>query len=218
MKVLVFDVETTGLLPKKSSSLDDFPYIVQLSFVVYDTDNKIIIHSYDSYVKIDDNIAYSEQAENITGITRHLLKRKGRDILVPIQKLHAAYTYCDIIVGHNLDFDKKMVMIEIKRNEEQIKNKYPEVFRLFDPEYDKAKKIKSYCTMKNGIGICNIEIPSKNPDKKPHKKWPKLIELNNILFPGENVTGLHNSMIDVLVCLKCYVKMTLGYTDNRLDI
>lgn len=218
MKVLTFDVETTGLLPKNASSLEECPHIVQLSFAVYDTDNKIIIHKYDSYVKLDDNAAYSEQAEKVTGITRSMLKKRGKDILVPIQKLHAAYTYCDVVVGHNLDFDKKMVLIEMKRNEERFKTKSPEVLRLFDPEYEKAKKIQTYCTMKNGIDICNIEVPSKNPDKKPHKKWPKLIELNNVLFPGENVSGLHNSMVDVLVCLKCYIKMKYDYIDNHLGI
>jgi DNA polymerase III epsilon subunit-like protein len=218
MKVLTFDVETTGLLPKNASSLEECPHIVQLSFAVYDTDNKIVIHKYDSYVKLDDNATYSEQAEKITGITRSMLKRRGKDVLIPIQKLHAAYSYCDVVVGHNLDFDKKMVLIEMKRNEEQLRTKSPEVLRLFDPEYEKAKKIQTYCTMKNGIDICNIEVPSKNPDKKPHKKWPKLIELNNVLFPGENVSGLHNSMIDVLVCLKCYIKMKHDYIDNQLGI
>ena len=86
MKVLTFDVETTGLLPKNASSLEECPHIVQLSFAVYDTDNKIIIHRYDSYVKLDENAAYSEQAEKVTGITRSILKKKW-DILVPIQKL-----------------------------------------------------------------------------------------------------------------------------------
>lgn len=218
MKVLTFDVETTGLLPKNASSLDDCPYIVQLSFAVYDTDNKIVIHSYDSYVKIDDNVAYSEEAAKITGITRSMLKKKGKNILTPIQKLHTAYNYCDVVVGHNLNFDKKMVLIEMKRNEERFRNKFPEVLRLFNPEYEKAKKIQTYCTMRNGIDICNIELPSTKPDKKPRKKWPKLIELNNVLFPGEDVSGLHNSMVDVLVCLKCYIKMTLGYVDNHLGI
>ena len=39
MKILVFDVETTGLPKKRRAALDDFdnwPYIVQLSWVVYD--------------------------------------------------------------------------------------------------------------------------------------------------------------------------------------
>jgi len=218
MKVLTFDVETTGLLPKNASSLEECPHIVQLSFAVYDTDHRIVIHKYDSYITLDDKAVYNEQAEKVTGISRLLLKRKGKDILVPIQKLHAAYTYCDIVVGHNLDFDKKMVLIEMKRNEERFKTKYPEALRLFDPEYEKAKNLQTYCTMKNGVNICNIEMPSQYPDKKPRKKWPKLIELNNVLFPDANVSGLHNSMVDVLVCLKCYIKMKHNYIDNHLGI
>ena len=42
MKVLVFDTETTGLLPSQfprvTSNLSKFPYIVQLSYIVYDTE------------------------------------------------------------------------------------------------------------------------------------------------------------------------------------
>ena len=44
MKILVFDVETTGLLPKiiKNEDIDKYPYIIQLSYILFDKDrNKI---------------------------------------------------------------------------------------------------------------------------------------------------------------------------------
>ena len=218
MKVLVFDVETTGLLPKNADSLDDCPHIVQLSFAVYDIDSRTTIHSYDSYIKVADNVEMSEVAEQITGINKKILKKKGKDITIAIKSLHSAYNYCDVVVAHNINFDKKMVLIEMKRNEEQLKQICPEVFRLFDPEYEKAKHIHSYCTMMNGVNICNIEVPCKDATKKPRKKWPKLVELYDNLFPGENIQGLHNSMVDVLVCLKCYIKMKHNIVDNYIQI
>jgi hypothetical protein len=46
-------------------------------------------------------------------------------------------------------------------------------------------------------------------EKKTYNKWPRLSELHKHLF-HEEATGLHNSMMDVLVCLKCYLKMTTG--------
>ena len=218
MKVLVFDVETTGLLPKNACSIDECPHIVQLSFAVYDITSRTIIHSYDTYVKIADDVEISEKAEEITGINKQTLKKKGKDIVTALKKLHSAYNYCDVVVGHNITFDKKMIIIEMKRNEEQLKDKCPEVLRLFDIEYEKAKHIQSYCTMMNGIDICNIEVPSKYPDKKSRKKWPKLSELYDKLFAKENIEGLHNSMVDVLVCLKCYLKMKHDMVDRSIKI
>ena len=43
MRVLVFDTETTGLLPPKNEALSKYPFIVQLSWIVYDFGtNKIV--------------------------------------------------------------------------------------------------------------------------------------------------------------------------------
>ena len=63
---LVFDVETTGLLPQKPRystapiPISAYPHIIQLSFVLYDIINKNIIRSYDSYVKIGNDVVISE--------------------------------------------------------------------------------------------------------------------------------------------------------------
>ena len=43
MKVLVFDTETTGLPTERNASISDlkaWPYIVQLSYILYDVDEK----------------------------------------------------------------------------------------------------------------------------------------------------------------------------------
>ena len=56
------------------------------------------------------------------------------------------------------------------------------------------------------------------PGRLPSKKWPKLCELYGKLFDGATVDGLHNSMIDVLACLRCYLKMRHVYDDNALII
>ena len=54
------------------------------------------------------------------------------------------------------------------------------------------------------------------PNGKPRKKWPKLNELYQHLFPDQKVDGFHNSMIDVLACLRCFVKMKFDYDDKKL--
>ena len=51
-----------------------------------------------------------------------------------------------------------------------------------------------YCTMMSTTKLCKLN------------KWPKLEELHRFLFK-EDAKGLHNSMIDVIVCLRCYIKV-----------
>jgi hypothetical protein len=85
--------------------------------------------------------------------------------------------------------------------------------------------------MKRGISFCDSVLPNSNIHintdtnmhpllmdvlknetiQKKYKKWPKLSELYFAMF-HENPDGLHNSMMDVLVCLRCYLKMR-----HRLD-
>ena len=60
-----------------------------------------------------------------------------------------------------------------------------------------------------------------NPEKiidEIYKKKPKLIELYKHLFNNKEVDGLHNSMMDVLVCLQCYLKMRHDRVDDSLGV
>ena len=54
----------------------------------------------------------------------------------------------------------------------------------------------TYCTMKTTTKICAL----------PRCKWPTLKELHFHLFQ-ETPSNLHNSMIDVWACLRCYLKI-----------
>lgn len=213
--VLVFDVETTGLFPKVGDNeLKNCPYILQLSYVIYNVGTKEIIEEFDSYVNIDDNIPISQKITELTGATRSLCK-KGLTIVEILKKIHKAYISCNGgIVAHNVDFDVKMINIEIERNRPIIEIHCPEVFALFNPTYEKINKIERYCTMKNGTNRCNILVPPKYGNGPPRPKWPKLIELHNHLFDNEPINGLHNSLIDVKVCLRCYLKMLFNI-DNK---
>ena len=47
--------------------------------------------------------------------------------------------------------------------------------------------------MKSTTKMCNL----------PNMKWPTLNELHRTLFDS-SVIHLHNSIIDVIVCLRCY--------------
>jgi len=61
--------------------------------------------------------------------------------------------------------------------------------------------IKEYCTMMNAIELCQIEATGRNG--KTYYKYPKLHELHQYLF-DVMPNGTHDSMGDVLICLRCY--------------
>jgi DNA polymerase-3 subunit epsilon len=209
---LVFDTETTGLIPRKpKNSLDpipltEYPHITQLSFVLYDLTNHNLISIYDSYVKINENVVISEFSKNLTKITHEICQTKGRDIVDVLIDFYEAYKYADYIIAHNIDFDEEMILIELKRNHQEILIRYPVCFTLFNKTYERIANVQRFCTMRKGINLCNI-LTTSEEGKPPRKKWPKLIELHQKLFNGESVEGLHDSMVDVMTCLKCYIKM-----------
>ena len=218
-KFLVFDVETTGLLPKQRKTtpvpINEYPHIIQLSFAVYDLMQRKIITSFDSYVKIDENVEIPEIVTSITGINKEKCNSEGNDICMILEKFYEAYMFCEGLVAHNMDFDEKMIQIELERNREKLMEKAPYCFMTFNSMYEKVHGIDRFCTMKKGTDICNIYMESLY-GKKEKKKWPKLSQLYYKLFPNEPITGLHNSMVDVKACLRCYLKMRHNIDDKSV--
>ena len=209
--VLVFDVETTGLIPKQSRGalhpipITEYPYIIQLSFVLYDMIDHQIIQMFDSYVLIPDLVPIPAKVSEITGIYKMVCNSRGRPIIDCLAAFAEAYKMADCIVAHNIEFDQEMIMIEIERNRAEISARSSHIMMLFQPVYERVRNLEKYCTMKKGTDLCNIVVASDG--RPPRLKWPKLAELYACLFNGEKAEGLHNAIVDVKVCLKCYLKM-----------
>jgi len=205
MNVLVFDVETTGLLPK--SATDDPIYITQLSFVLYDVKHEWLIKTYNAYINIPEHVTISEKITQITGIDRKKLNAEGIDIIDVLEIFYDAYCRADIIIAHNLEFDTKVMELEANRNYDRLKKKNkemaPYIVWMFDSIYTKLTNIEMKCTMKMSKALCNIERVNS---RGTYIKFPTLCELYETLFHTKP-ENLHNSMMDVLVCLRCYLKM-----------
>ena len=219
---LVFDTETTGLMPKSargmpSPHISAYPHILQMSFAVYDMFDRKIVSQYDSYVNVSPDIEISAEITGITGITREKCNG-GANIVDVLESFYKAYIMCEGLVAHNIEFDEKMIMIELERNCEKIANKMPQCLKIFNPIYEHVHNIDRYCTMRKGTDICNILVESKLPGRPPSKKWPRLNELHASLFAGEVPDGLHNSMVDVLACLRCYLKMRHGIDSGAFTV
>ena len=188
MKILVFDTETTGLPIEKNPSIyqtNKWPYILQLSYVVYDLSLNKIIKQNDKYIKINDNVDISIESQNVHKITREICN-KGDLINKVLHEFKKDMNECDLLVGHNVSFDKRMIIVEGIRNKINMNLK------------------PTYCTMKNAVDICKIERIGENNEL--YYKFPTLNELHKQLFNKElNNFKLHNALIDVIVCLKCYI-------------
>jgi len=205
MRVLTFDTETTGLsknrnaIPTPESNLTDFPHIVQFSWIFYDTETNEILDIQDKIIKVNPGTIISEKSISIHGITYEISMAQG----CPIDEVITLFIKCvdtaDLIVSHNIHFDRNMVLAEIYR--------LPQSHPNYDNHisFGSVTRERFYCTMENGTELCNI--PSfTNSNKMGFTKYPKLSELYKHLF-FEDPVNLHNSLNDTIVCLRCFYKM-----------
>lgn len=209
MKILIFDVETTGLLPKiiKTEDIESYPYIIQLSFILFDTNKNVLLDYFDNYIIQKRHTKIPKDVTRLTGINKEMCL-SGVTIITGLDRIYNAMKDADCIVAHNIEFDSRMLFIELMRNRSYIDNNIVDG-KLFDIITLIEKS--NYCTMKNGINIC--KIVAKSREGKEYYKWPKLSELYKKLFDNE-VENLHNSLVDTLVCLRCCLKMKYNINLN----
>jgi len=207
MRILVFDTETTGLPQTKMLTpemLHMWPHIIQLSYIVYDIDNHNIINISDYIVHLPKDIVMSNANMNIHGITNEMCYSSDEKIQEVLVKFMWHFIGSDLIIGHNIDFDIKMLKVEFMRIiKDNISGSVSKEYYIDFLEYIN-KSTNYYCTMQESVDICAIQVLNKKG--LPFNKFPKLIELHEKLFkiPPKN---LHNSLNDVLVCLRCFYKL-----------
>lgn len=218
MKVLVFDTETTGLpvYPdgRKIKYLDNsvlpfWPRIIQLSYVVYDVKKQKGELIKDDIIKLSEDVSISKESQELHGITKLISLEKGICIESAILEFMNHFETSDKIVGHNIRFDLDMVKSELirlyhdtdKEEDESGKNIYYNHLKTINNSMNKY-----HCTQCANTDYCNIQ--AERQDGTKYVKWPKLSELYEKAFNKalDNIK-LHNSMIDVWVCLRCYLKL-----------
>jgi DNA polymerase III epsilon subunit-like protein len=211
MKIAIFDTETTGLPKSKiinDLSLSLWPYIVQFSYIIYDTELQKIIKTVDLIIKIPENINISDEVSDIHGITNFISQTsqyKIEDALIHFSKDYLNYNI-DLIVGHNLSFDINMLKVELMReiniqksNNLHIKREFSQLLEILNDMNPNSCEL--YCTMQKTIQLCNLKTTTKYG--KDYVKFPKLNELHMKLF-NSSPRNLHNSLNDVLICFRCY--------------
>jgi DNA polymerase III epsilon subunit-like protein len=207
MRVLVFDTETTGLPGSRiinPDTLNLWPHIVQFSYIIYDTDLNDIVDSSDTIVKVKENVLISEEASKIHGITNEISKKNGIDIDLVLNDFFYHFRNCDLLVGHNVSFDINMIKVELLR---LIYEKTTVISEIKEHKHN-LHFLTNFnnicCTLKDSTELCNIKAIDKFG--KEYIKFPKLLELHQKLFES-TPNNLHNSFNDILVTLRCFMKL-----------
>ena len=206
MFVLIFDTETTGLPKTKvinEKTISEWPYIVQLSYIIYDTEDNKIIKISDNIINIPDSIDMPREITAIHGIDRNKMNEVGKPMKEVLSEFLTDINCIDLIVAHNIEFDINMITAEIYRSALQIENSDIKEINL--PIVVQLQYMNQYCTMKNSINVCNIKKTNMKTGKE-YFKYPSLSETYCKLFDVKP-QNMHNSLHDIYACFRCFYKL-----------
>ena len=200
------------------SNEKDYPHAIQLSYILYDNLlNKAKVVN--ELIRLPDGVEITDSSYSIhkislsmtQGKTRKIKSRKTRryryDYNYTIDKvLHKFMTdfqKANVIVSHNVQFDKNMLLVEMDR----LRNLSDAKYAIFnDYIRDIYFSQKFYCTALNGKDVWkNVGINYKG---LTYYKIPKLTILYQTLFgvlPNEE--RLHDALYDVVICIRCFYMM-----------
>jgi DNA polymerase III subunit epsilon len=177
IKIMFFDTETTGV-NKQVDRIIQFGAI----YWSYDPEKGVfyeerVINQYISpwETKI------SPEAHNAHGLNSDFVAQFDT-MDKYIKEILAYMLKCNIIVWHNLDFDRGMI--------------HSELDRYWLEHWVFAKR---HCTMKNSTDYCKL------PWKYGHKR-PSLQELHQKLF-STDFDWAHDALSDIRATSKCYREM-----------
>jgi len=209
MKIIVFDTETSGLPKSRTitpNTVHLWPFIVQFSYIIFDTDTNAILKSYDEIVKVKPYNVISKDSIEFHGITQEISASKGINIDNVLAEFIGDIEYADMIVAHNVEFDLNMIRVELLRLEQSVIAKGDMDLRMINVELRMDRIIQTktfYCTMRESVDLCKIE---KENSRGKYYKFPTLTELHKHLFEVEP-KHLHNSFHDILCTIRCFIKM-----------
>ncbi len=214
-KILVFDTETTGLY--------SVPRIIQIAYCKYyksgvnhsqhshyvrqleDAELKDVIRAEKPDVNESaelKKVRWGEKgAQAVHQIPWEIIHDKTLPTLrTVLERFNSALKDVELIVGHNVDYDMRIVYNEARRvGFEELMRKI-----LTIPYIDTMR------IAKNIVGA---------RDKDGKAKMPNLGETYKTLFPGEpDVLGFHNAIVDVDVTARCLFKLMdkIAYPDVRI--
>jgi DNA polymerase-3 subunit epsilon len=210
MRILFFDTETNGLPWNRHAShlnVENWPRILQIAWQVWYVkkgEKTHCLHRVNTFVKPDPAMKWDSDAAKIHKMTLDELQKKGKQMKTVLYSFIQDCKEVDLIVAHNLKFDKMALWAEAVR---QVEVGHSEM----DPQTWWPSQ--QLCTMDATVQIC--KIPAKNPTPEDPYKWPRLSELFQFLFP---TTALPDSLHDAHTDVNCLIQCVKELIQRRLVV
>ncbi|MDF9800326.1 DNA polymerase-3 subunit epsilon [Catalinimonas alkaloidigena] len=180
--LLFVDTETSGIPKDWDASYADnsqWPYIVQLAWVVYTQDGQFVKE--ENYYIRDDDFEISRASQEIHGISRSYLLENGHSRYEVMQQLKQDLeAFQPLLIGHYVKLDYHMLGVEFFRT--QLDNPIP--------------ALPAFCTMK----ATNDYI------RYPFRKYLSLGELYKRLTQ-KPLAKPHNALTDAQATATCFFIM-----------
>lgn len=174
MNILIFDTETTGLpIWKEPSDHPDQPHVVDIACDLFDGDE--LVDRYDAI--INPGVEIPAEVSDIHGITTDLARDEGVDPADALDRFLGLVGRADLVVGHNISFDIRMMRIMAAR--------------LLGEKWDNP--LPTFCTMRKSTNHC--QILKAKPRFSEDWKTPKLSEAYQHFF-GEQFEDAHRARPD----------------------
>lgn len=205
--ILFYDTETSGLPKKRNAPPNQhelWPYMLQYASMLVEADmvngelQTTVVSRDMAYVQpFQDDVqrfTIDPGAAKANGLTIDFLKERGIPVDKVINTAMDNISRCDIIVAHNIQFDRNVLLAEAFRHGTVVGS-------VLSAEFLKRRSI---CTMLHGTHYC--KIPMKRPQAGKAYKWPKLSELYGTLF-AETADVEHEAVEDTETLSKCFFEM-----------
>lgn len=186
--ILIFDVETCGLIPKGckwDENYMEFPQIVSIAWIFGEKKEYHIIMP----------IGYEipEESTKVHGITTEYANEHGEVFANVIDSFISDALNAQMICGHNIHFDTSIVKANILR---YLGKSYYDANNVEDALF-KGKRIDTMTSTMKWVDARAIN---------GRLKFPNLTELYHRCFPKQEFDA-HNAMADVKAVRECLPKL-----------
>lgn len=120
MRALIFDCETSGLVPNRTITDGKLPEIVEFCGFLVNLPEGIVIDEVDTLIKPTRGIDERSKAAEATGITNDMV-RDAPTFRQAFPRIRAIIEAAPMAIAHNATFDQEMIDIEAKRIGESIR-------------------------------------------------------------------------------------------------
>ena len=217
IRILLLDTETNGL-PKNRfappSQWDAYPAILQLSWVVCVVEGRTLRaeSKRDIGLALHPSIPWDAGAAAVHGISE-AEARRGTPAATALTELAAALKTVDVVIAHNLSFDKPVIRaaayaeadrIDKDRSGKDRDGKDRDGKEFAGLRYIWPNGVGEFCTMMSLRDV--MRIPSPSPAAKHPFKAPKLSEVYAWLYGHTyDISGgfLHSARADTHCLTSC---------------